>query len=400
MITWMAFIRRNYSPHASVSPMIRTLGIPGAVLIGLASMIGTGVFAAWSPAYALAGSAFLISLLIAGLIAMLNAISNARMAGIFPQSGGGYVYGKNCLGSPAALIAGFSFVIGKTASASAAALVIGAYLAPGHPRIVAVIAVLVVLALNLRGLKLSLVAMALSVSIVVAIIVSLIFYSQLNETLPVTAGMTPEPTLVSIFAAAGILFVAFAGYARISVIAGEVKRPTFVIPWAIATSLAFVLVLYFLVAIVLLNYPQTLGSPSPLQELATIFEYPAWLIQVAVVLAAGSALFALNIGIGRMIFAMANDGPLPSALAVVSGPRAVPVRAEILTGVVVLVLVTFGGIGLNLAISGLFVLCYYAVVQFSSLTRKGNLLIRWVIPCVGLCLMTLIIGALVVSVRM
>lgn len=379
--------------------MIRTLGIPGAILIGLASMIGTGVFAAWSPAYALAGSALLISLLIAASIATLNAISNARMSRIFPQSGGGYVYGKNCLGSPAALIAGFSFVIGKTASASAAALVIGAYLAPDHSRIVAVLAVLIVLALNLRGLKLSLVAMALSVSIVVAIIVSLIVYSHVNESLPAIAVLAPEPTAVSIFAAAGILFVAFAGYARISVIASEVKRPEFVIPWAIGISLALVLVLYFLVALVLLSVPQTLGSPSPLQALATIFQYPAWLIHIGVVLAAGSALFALNMGIGRMIFAMAADGPLPSALAVVSGPRQVPVRAEILTGVVVLVLSVFGGIGLNLAVSGLFVLCYYAVVQFSSMTRKGNLLIRWVIPIVGLCVMTLVIGSLVVSVQ-
>lgn len=378
--------------------MIRTLGIPGAVLIGLASMIGTGVFAAWSPAYSLAGSALLISLFIAASIATLNAISNARMAGVFPQSGGGYVYGKKCLGPPAALIAGFSFVIGKTASASAAALVIGAYLVPDHSRIVAVIAVLMVLALNLRGLKLSLVAMALSVSIVVAIIVSLLFYSQPSEALPVTAELASEPTLVSIFAAAGILFVAFAGYARISVRAGEVKRPAFVIPWAIGISLTLVLALYFLVAVVLLNFPQTLESPSPLHELAAIFKYPEWLIQLAVVLAAGSALFALNIGIGRMIFAMAADGPLPSTLAVVSGSRAVPVRAEILTGVVVLILVIFGGIGLNLAISGLFVLCYYAVVQLSSMTRKGNPLIRWVIPILGLCVMTMVIGSLVLSV--
>ncbi len=380
--------------------MIRTLGIPGAVLIGLASMIGTGVFAAWSPAYSLAGSTLLLSLIIAASIATINAISNARMARIFPQSGGGYVYGKNCIGSPAALIAGFSFVIGKTASASAAALVIGAYLAPDHSRIVAVLAVLIVLALNLRGLKLSMAAMALSVSIVVAVIVSLIVLSQVRVVLPVTAVVPPEPTAMSIFAAAGILFVAFAGYARISVIADEVKRPAFVIPWAIGISLLLVLALYFCVARVLLSFPQSLESPSPLQGLATIFDYPAWLIQVAAVLAAGSALFALNIGIGRMIFAMAKDGPLPSRLAVVSGSRAVPVRAEVLTGVVVLILVIFGGIGLNLAISGLFVLCYYAVVQFSSMTRKGNPLIRWVLPILGLCVMTSVIGSLVLSVQM
>ncbi len=177
-------------------------------------------------------------------------------------------------------------------------------------------------------------------------------------------------------------------------IAGDVKRPKFVIPWAIGISLALVLILYFFVARLLLSVPQTLESTTPLHSLATVFGYPVWLIQIGVVLAAGSALFALNLGIGRMVFAMAKDGPLPSSLAVVAGPRAVPVRAEILTGVVVLVVTLFGGIGLNLAISGIFVLCYYAVVQFSSMTKAGNPMIRWVIPTVGLIVMTLVVGSL------
>jgi len=379
----------------------RTIGIGGATLIGLASMIGTGVFASWSPAYSLAGSALLISLLIAALIATLNAISNARLARIFPQSGGGYVYGKNCLGSNPALIAGFSFLIGKTASASAAALVIGAYLAPDHSRIVAVLAVIIVLALNLRGLRYSLIAMALSVSIVVAIMGSLILFSQASQSLSVTSALPsdlpPEPTVVSTLAAAGILFVAFAGYARISVIASEVKRPTLIIPLAVGLSLSIVLVLYFFVASSLLAAPQTLESSTPLEALARVFGYPVWLIQIGALLAAGAALFALMVGIGRMMYAMALDGPLPSSLALVAGPRAVPRRAEILTSVIVLALTVFGGIGVNLAVSGFFVLCYYAVVQFASMTREGNPVIRWIIPGAGLSVMTLVVGSLVLS---
>ena len=375
----------------------RTIGIGGATLIGLASMIGTGVFAAWSPAYSLAGSALLFSLMIAASIATLNAISNARMARIFPQSGGGYVYGKNCLGSKPALIAGFSFMIGKTASASAAALVIGAYLVPDHSRVIAVLAVLIVLALNLRGLKYSMIAMALSVPAVVVIIGSLIFFSPAGQVLPATVVLSPEPTLLSIFAAAGILFVAFAGYARISVIASEVKRPRFTIPWAIGLSLTLVLVLYLVVARQLLDVPQTLESATPLEALAALNEYPVWAIQMGAVLAAGSALFALNVGIARMIFAMAHDGSLPRTLAVVSGPRSVPMRAEILTSVAVLALTIFGGIAVNLAVSGLFVLCYYVVVQLSSMTKEGNPVIRWIIPSAGQLVMTLVVGSLVVS---
>lgn len=150
------------------------------------------------------------------------------------------------------------------------------------------------------------------------------------------------PTLISILARAGILLVAFAGYARIFVIASKVKRPTFVVLWIIGISLVFVLVLYLVMARQLLDVAQVLGSDAPLKALATVWGYPVWIIQIGAVLAAGSALFALIVGIGRMIFAMANDGPLSpsfscfSSVSSLVGPRSAPMLTEILTSVLVL----------------------------------------------------------------
>ena len=72
------------------SRLRRSLGLSGAVVVGVGAMLGTGVFAVWTPAYALAGSGLLVSLLIAAGIASLNAISTARLAAIIPRAGGAY----------------------------------------------------------------------------------------------------------------------------------------------------------------------------------------------------------------------------------------------------------------------------------------------------------------------
>ena len=91
----------------------RVLGVRGATVVGLGAMLGTGVFAAWTPAVALAGSALLLALLIAAVVAALNATSTAALARVLPQSGGAYAYGRAYLSRPAGVLAGYTFVLGK-----------------------------------------------------------------------------------------------------------------------------------------------------------------------------------------------------------------------------------------------------------------------------------------------
>jgi APA family basic amino acid/polyamine antiporter len=113
----------------------RRLGTGDAVIVGLGAMLGAGVFAALAPAARVAGSGLLISLAAAGFVAFCNATSSARLAALYPESGGTYVYGRRRLGPFWGYLAGWAFVVGKTASCAAMALTFAAYAAPGHERL-------------------------------------------------------------------------------------------------------------------------------------------------------------------------------------------------------------------------------------------------------------------------
>lgn len=131
----------------------RTLGVFDAVVIGLGSMVGAGIFAALGPAAGAAGSWLLGGLVVAAVVAYCNAMSSARLAAIHPASGGTYVYGRERLGEFWGYLAGWAFVVGKTASCAAMALTVGAYAWPGQAHAVAVGAVVALTAVNLAGVQ-------------------------------------------------------------------------------------------------------------------------------------------------------------------------------------------------------------------------------------------------------
>ena len=103
--------------------LARRLRTGDAVFIGLGSMIGAGVFAAFTPAAQAAGAGLLVGLLVAAIVAACNALASAQLAATYPVSGGTYVYGREVLGPWWGYLAGFTFVIGKIASVAARARV-------------------------------------------------------------------------------------------------------------------------------------------------------------------------------------------------------------------------------------------------------------------------------------
>jgi basic amino acid/polyamine antiporter, APA family len=126
----------------------RELGLADAVLVGLGAMLGAGVFAAWGPAATAAGAGLLMALPVAALVAYCNAISSAQLAAVHPLAGGTYVYGRRQLGPTWGFAAGWGFVVGKSASCAAMALTAGAYAWPAHPRVAAVVAAVLLTAVN------------------------------------------------------------------------------------------------------------------------------------------------------------------------------------------------------------------------------------------------------------
>lgn len=344
-------------------------------------MLGTGVFVAWTPAGALAGSWLLVALAIAALVAALNAASTARLAADIPLAGGAYAYGREVIGRPAGVLAGYVFVIGKSASAGAAALAIGAYAWPGAERPVALVAIVVVLLADLRGVVRSVRVTAVMVAIVLVVLAVLVtsYWTSATDVLAAPPPSGPGAVL----AAAGLLFVAFAGYARVTVLGEEVRRPRWTIPRAVALALAIVLVVYVAVGVTVVA--SGAGGPAPLESLAasSAGSGVAIAVRVAAVLAAGAALLSLLAGVGRTLFAMADGGDAPRPLAAVGGlgGARVPARAEVLAAVLAAAVAMAGGIGFALGLSAVSILTYYGVAHVAAWRRWPRVGVRLVAGC-------------------
>lgn len=379
------------TPSSAGAPLRRSLGFVDAVFIGLASMIGAGIFAALGPAARAAGSGLLVGLLIAGAVAYCNATSSARLAALYPLSGGTYVYGSRRLGPFWGYLAGWGFVVGKTASCAAMALTVGNYAWPEHSRLAAVAAVLAVTAVNHAGVQKSAMASTVIVVIVVAglsAVVGAVFVSGAGD---VTNLRIPEGTSVGgVLQAAGMLFFAFAGYARLATLGEEVVDPARTIPRAVSTALAIALALYAVVAIAVLVAlgPAGLAAASaPLADAVRVTG-AGWLVPavtgVATLAAAGS-LLSLQVGVSRTMLAMARDRHLPAALVAVHPRTSVPHRAEWTVGAIVVALVLTLDLRGAIGFSSFTVLVYYVIANASAWTlRPGEgRPARW-IPLVGL----------------
>lgn len=379
----------------------RRLGLADAVSIGLGSMIGAGVFAAFAPAAAAAGSAMLAGLAIAAVIAFCNATASAQLAAAHPTSGGTYAYGRAELGPWWGFAAGWCFVIGKTASCAAMALVIAAYIAPaGWERPVAILAVVALAAVNLAGVTRT--ALATKVIVVIVLCVLTLVVVAGVVTGPASgAATTPddaqEATLFGVLQSAGLLFFAFAGYARIATMGEEVRDPQRTIPRAVVLALSGVFVVYGVLAVTVLSVlgPQaTAASSAPLADVVAAAGW-AWaqpVVRIGAALAALGALLALIAGIGRTSLAMAREGDLPRPLAAIHPRTHVPHRAEILVALAVVALVSFTDLRGAIGFSSFGVLLYYFVANLAALRQRGTMrrYPRWlqVLGAVGCAVVT------------
>jgi len=388
------------------SSVQRRLGTPDAVVLGLAAMLGTGVFAVWAPAAAAAGSWLPLAVLLAGVVALCNAASTADLAVAHPESGGGYVYGRARLGPGAGRLAGVAFLAGKLASAAAAAGVFGAYVLPSQPLPAAIAVIVAVTVLNIAGVRwtaraaYALVGGTLAVLLVVVVVG--LFGSGGTE---VASAATPESGavavrggLLGVGTAAGLVFFAFAGYARIATMSEEVRDPARTLPRAILIALGAVLACYLLVAVALLVGlgPERLAvEPAPLVALVDTGRASAVgvLVRVGAAVAAGSALLSVLVGLSRMQLAMARRHELPCVLAVVSS-RGTPMRADVTAGLVAILIAVLAGPAAAIAVSACSVLVYYAVINLSALRMTARER-RWpgwtagagLVLCIGLAVL-------------
>jgi APA family basic amino acid/polyamine antiporter len=365
------------------APLARRLGPVDAVTIGLGSMIGAGVFAAFAPAAGAAGSGLLVGLAVAAVVAYCNAMSSARLAARYPASGGTYVYGRDRLGAFWGYLAGWAFVVGKTASCAAMALTVGFYVWPSHAHTVAVGAVVALTVLSCFGVQRS----ALLTRVIVAAVLGVLAAAVAGIALSGTGDLSRldignDVTARGVLQAAGLLFFAFAGYARIATLGEEVRDPARTIPRAIPLALGITLVVYAVVAVAVLSALGSAGlaaATAPLTDAVRAAGQP-WLVPIVTfgaTLAALGALLALILGVSRTTLAMARDRHLPSALAHVRS--GVPRNAEIAVGILVAVLAATVDLRGAIGFSSFGVLFYYAIANCAAWSLR-----RGLIPVLGL----------------
>ncbi|NUO47855.1 MAG: amino acid permease [Polyangiaceae bacterium] len=365
------------TPPAEVATRLsRRVGVRDAVVIGLGSMVGAGVFVAIGPAARAAGNALWLGLLVAAVVAYCNATSSAQLAALHPQSGGTYVYGRERLGGFWGFLAGFGFTAGKLASCAAMALTFANYAAPQWARPLAIGAVVALTTLNLFGIQKSVGATRAIVALVIlslaVVLVSLFTGSSLDAS---RLWPFEGASVRGVMQAAGFLFFAFAGYARLATLGEEVIDPRRTIPRAIPIALGIALVIYVLVALAaLLAVPTAeLGrAPAPLVAAleAAGRSSLAPVVRAGAVVASLGVLLSLLLGLSRTIFAMASNGDMPRLFAVVDERHKVPRRAEIAVGAVVVAALMAADLRTSIGFSSFAVLIYYAITNAAALTLE------------------------------
>lgn len=354
----------------------------------------------------IAGPAFVVGLVIAGIAALCNGLSSAQLAAVYPQSGGTYEYGYNLLNGWFGFSAGWMFLVSKLSAGSVVALGFGYYLQnliPGiDPQVFAISIVVILTVLNCFGIKKAGFFNLLIVFVTVSSLLVFVIFGISNFS---SSNLIPfSPNGISgILEASALLFFAFTGYARIATLGEEVSSPEKTIPKAILITIITAIILYVFVglaAIGLIGADEMSSGGSPILKAAEALENPflKFIIGIGAVTAMLGVLLSQILGISRMMFAMARKRDIPSFLEEVNQRYRVPVWGILLTGVIILLMVVFGTFDLILSSAAFTILIYYSITNISALKlSKEKRLYSRAIPLTGLIFCLVMAGSLPLS---
>lgn len=388
----------------------RELGLAGATMMGLGSIVGTGIFVSVGVAAGAAGPAVILAVVLAAGLATCNAFSSAQLAANHPVSGGTYEYGYEFLNPAAGFTAGWMFLCAKSASAATAALGFAGYLlhlagveaGPWLPA-VAVAGVVVLTAVVLTGMRRSNVTNVTIVSVTLLALLALVVAGSVPLAEAGVAHLRPffdAPREGSWADARGVLyatalmFVAYTGYGRVATLAEEVEEPARTIPRAIVATLVVTALLYVAVSVVAVGIVGTdalaaaaAGEAAPLEAVARAVATPGLgtLVAVGAVTAMLGVMLNLILGLSRVMLAMGRRGDLPRATSRLDPDGRTPWVAVLVTGAVVAGLAAIGDVETTWSFSAFTVLVYYALTNLAALrlTEEQRLFSRFY-PWAGL----------------
>lgn len=365
----------------------RELGLFGAVMMGLGSIVGTGVFVSIVIGAQTTGASVIVAIAVAGVVAACNALSSAQLAASHPTSGGTYEYGYVYLSPAMGFSAGWMFLCAKSASAATAALGFAGYTLAladtSSNHLTTLVAVLAVMALGgvvLAGMRRS---SSTNVVIVAVTLIALLVFCIAGLPGLIAEGretfepfLNTERPLLGLLEATALMFVAYTGYGRIATLGEEVREPRRTIPRAIIMTLSVSMVLYIAVGVVatagiggLLREGADQGLAAPLSTIAEGFGVPGVgvIVSVGAITAMLGVLLNLILGLSRIALAMGRRGDLPASLARINTRGTTPAAAVIFVLVIILALTAIGSIRLAWSFSAFTVLIYYAITNLASI---------------------------------
>lgn len=352
--------------------MKKLLSLKDAVFIGLAAMLGAGVFVVFGPALDAAGTLLPLAIVIAAGVAYLNAKSISQLAAKVTRSGGAYSYARHYIGPAWGFLAGAAFIIGKIGSAAAISLIFANYLTPDYPILTSVLALALMAIVNSLGVNRTAFGSTVLASITLVFLGLLIISSFFapDSRAPVAPG-----TLGGALTASALIFFAFAGYARVATLGSEVSKSSKNVPLAINISLGIVLLIYLSLGFLALNKlgGYGVGSLTPLRDLAAISlpePWSDWVFVFAAVACLGS-LLALLAGISRTAAIMAEDAELPKILQT-RLKNGAPWVAELMVALFAAVLVLSSGVVFSIGLSSFCVLTYYSIANFAAFRQPRS----------------------------
>ena len=361
----------------------RELGIPSAILLGLGSIVGTGVFVSIGIAAGITGPSIILAVAAAGLVAAANGLSSAQLAAAHPVSGGTYEYGNRLLSPGWGLTAGWMFLAAKSASAATAALGFAGYVVvavDGSERAVVPLALIAVLSVG--GVVISGIRRSATVNTIVvatalgALVVFLAGGLGKMSSANLTSGVFLEAGATGWLEATALMFVAYTGYGRIATLGEEVRRPAHTIPIAIVATMGITIALYAAVAVVGVGTvgaadlaAATEGPAAPLAAVALGYGSSAIarVVEIGAVAAMLGVLLNLILGLSRVVLAMGRRSDVPTQLAAVDEVRSTPRPATMVVVLTIALLTLIGDVRTTWTFSAMTVLIYYAITNLAAL---------------------------------
>ncbi|MEK6979737.1 MAG: amino acid permease [Candidatus Micrarchaeota archaeon] len=356
------------------------LSLFDAVNIALGSIIGAGIFVIIGAAAGVAGPAVFLSVIVAAIVAILTGLTSAELSRRFPTSGGAYLFAKKTLSDSAGFIVGWVWLFSNITVGATVAVGFAYYLkffVPSMPtNIGAAIAVILATFIHLAGMKetskINNLLVIIKILILLFFVGSAVFFfkpSNFDPFLPF--GFT------GILAGAATIFFAYSGFARVAVIADEIKDPAKNVPKATTLSILISTIIYVLVAaaaVGIAGYQLLSESGSPLADAINLegISFGASLVGFGALIATGTVILASILGVSRLAQTMASNKELPKPVSLIDKKTGVPKNSIILSGIGMLLLALFADLPHIAYISSFSLLLYYAALNLSGIKIFKN----------------------------